>query len=217
MAFVVLNKSPVLPYRVGIVLKSRRLLWQEGAESMRVQELDVVLDEDGRNILVKGHGRNLSEIGRIRCPQEVAVVMERAFGLQKRAEEYVYLVCMTRAGKPIGFFEVAHGTCDMALVNPREVLVRCLLCGATSMVLVHNHPGGSILPSKSDKAVTESLKEACRLVGVGFTDHIIVAQQGSYYSFREAGEMDGGSAVPAPSVCGCAPAPPSPAAPVCPG
>lgn len=39
---------------------------------MRVQELDVVLDEDGRNILVKGHGRNLPEIGRIRCPQEAA-------------------------------------------------------------------------------------------------------------------------------------------------
>lgn len=178
---------------------------------MRVQELDVVLDEDGRNILVKGRARNYPEMESIRCPQDVAMVMESVFGLQKRAEEYVYLVCMTEAGKPIGFFEVAHGTCGMALVNPREVLVRCLLCGAVQIALVHNHPGGAVSPSKEDRILTARLREACRLVGIGFVDHIIVAMDAACYSFLEAGEMADAPAASAPSVCCSAAAPPAPA------
>lgn len=175
---------------------------------MRVQELDVALNGDARSILVKGRARNLSEIGRIRCPEDVAMVMERAFGLQGKAEEHVYLICLTTAGKPIGFFEVSHGTCSTAPAAPREVLVRCLLCGAAQMVLVHNHPGGDPSPSPNDMAVTAQLREACRLVGIRFVDHVIVAQGAAFYSFLKAGQMEWEAAAPAPPACGCAPCPP---------
>lgn len=127
------------------------------------------------------------------------MVMEKVFGLPDKAEEHVYLVCMTTAGKPVGFFEVSHGTCSMAPVNPREVLVRCLLCGAAQAVLVHNHPGGDVSPSENDRAATARLREACSLVGIRLIDHIIVAKGAACYSFREEGQMGDGAA---PAACG---------------
>ena len=62
--------------------------------------------------------------------------------LSDKAKEYMYLICMNAGCMPVGFFEVAHGTCHAAVVGMREIFVRTLLCGASDIVVVHNHPGG---------------------------------------------------------------------------
>lgn len=80
---------------------------------MRIQQFDVALDAGYRNVLVKGAARNFPEMERIRSPEDAVWVMEDVSGLQDRAEEYGYLICMTGRGAPIGFFEVSHGTCSL--------------------------------------------------------------------------------------------------------
>lgn len=162
---------------------------------MRIQQFDVALDAGYRNVLVKGTARNFPEMERIRSPEDAVWVMEDVFGLQDRAEEYGYLICMTGRGAPIGFFEVSHGTCNLCQVGIREILVRALLCGAVQVIFVHNHPGGDAGPSGPDREVTASLKEACGLVGLRLCDHIIVSR-GGYYSFLQDGKL--GDAPPMP-------------------
>ncbi|HPJ71979.1 MAG TPA: JAB domain-containing protein, partial [bacterium] len=81
-----------------------------------------------------------------------------------------------------------EGTIDQAAVYPREVAAAALRKGAGRLVLVHNHPGGSLRPSRDDLALTEKLTAACRLLDIEVLDHLIVTECG-YYSMKEHGEI----------------------------
>lgn len=148
---------------------------------MRIQEYRMIL-VDGRNILVKEDGKNYPGMNRLDNAEAIAKLMREMFEIERRAEEYVYLICMNTKCRPIGFFEISHGTCNMALVSPREILIRALLCGAANIVIVHNHPSGDSSPSKEDDNMTRRLQKAADLIGIDFLDHIIIGEE-SYYSY----------------------------------
>lgn len=86
-------------------------------------------------------------------------------------------------GTVIGVFEVAHGTNQQIQMSNREIFIRLCLCGATSFFLVHNHPSGETIPSKSDISNTQEVKKAGELMGIELLDHIIIGKD--YCSFRE--------------------------------
>lgn len=73
---------------------------------------------------------------------------------------------------------VGDGTLDEAAVHPREVIRRALDVGASSLILVHNHPSGSPEPSRADIQLTNRIAEAGRLLGVTVLDHVIVGREG---------------------------------------
>lgn len=79
-----------------------------------------------------------------------------------------------------------RGTLTQTSVYPREIVVRALHHGAASVVLAHNHPSGTVLPSRSDEALTQTLKAALGLVDVRVLDHVIVAP-GAALSMAERG------------------------------
>jgi DNA repair protein RadC len=78
------------------------------------------------------------------------------------------------------------GTVDQAIVFPRKVLELALKHKASGVLLIHNHPGGLLKPSKSDLAMTERLKSAASEMGIRINDHLIITK-GGYYSFHEKG------------------------------
>ena len=69
---------------------------------------------------------------------------------------------------------VSIGTANQAPVSPREVFQRAVLTGAISIVVAHNHPSESTVPSHEDRAVTTRLREAGELLGIKVLDHLIV-------------------------------------------
>ena len=73
---------------------------------------------------------------------------------------------------------------NTTVVNCREILIRALLCGATNIIIIHNHPSGVPEPSREDVQITKKLQEASELIGIQFSDHIIIGRDG-YYSFNE--------------------------------
>ncbi len=83
----------------------------------------------------------------------------------------------------------ARGTVDHAPVYPREVARRAMELQATSIILVHNHPGGDPSPSPADLAMTAMVAEAAGTLGITVRDHIIVGT-GRWYSFRDEGMLD---------------------------
>ena len=131
---------------------------------MKIQKYGIVLDGDGRNVLEKEFSKDYSNIDSLDSPEKIVKVMEDVFRLSDRAEEYMYLICMTAGCNPIGFFEVSHGTCRATVAGMREIFVRALLCGASDIVAVHNHPGGRIQPSGEDFRVTGRIQEAADLL-----------------------------------------------------
>jgi DNA repair protein RadC len=82
--------------------------------------------------------------------------------------------------------EMFRGTLTQSSVYPREVVKRALHHQASAVVLAHNHPSGSVQPSRADEMLTHTLKAALALVDVRVLDHIIVSQ-GESLSMAEQG------------------------------
>jgi DNA repair protein RadC len=70
------------------------------------------------------------------------------------------------------------GTVDHTPVYPREVVRRALELSATALILVHNHPSGDPTPSRADVAMTKTIAEAARPLGIAIHDHLIVGRDG---------------------------------------
>ena len=82
--------------------------------------------------------------------------------------------------------ELFRGTLSQTSVYPREVVLRALHHNASAVILAHNHPSGSVAPSRADEALTQTLKAALAMVDVRVLDHIIVAP-GQALSMAERG------------------------------
>lgn len=79
---------------------------------------------------------------------------------------------------------ISIGTVNASLLHPREVFKPAIRESATALILVHNHPSGSPLPSDSDLAATEQIALAGEVLGIPLLDHIIVSDT-DFFSFRK--------------------------------
>lgn len=80
---------------------------------------------------------------------------------------------------------IAEGTVNKATVYPRKVMEEALHANASTLVFVHNHPDGNVVPSEFDKTLTRSLVLAAKTMDISVYDHIIVSRD-TYFSFRES-------------------------------
>ena len=105
------------------------------------------------------------------------------------AEHEVFGVLFLDAqGRVITYEEMFKGTLAQTSVYPREVVLRALHHQAAAVVLAHNHPSGTVQPSRADETLTQTLKTALALVDVRVLDHFIVANP-HVYSFAEHGQI----------------------------
>jgi len=92
----------------------------------------------------------------------------------RESKEQFRLLFLDRKNRLIKDEVQQRGTVDHAPVYPREVVQRALEVGAGSLVLVHNHPSGDVMPSQDDIDMTRAIVEACRPLGIVIHDHIII-------------------------------------------
>lgn len=76
----------------------------------------------------------------------------------------------------IEFREMFRGTLTQTSVYPREVVIEALKLQSAAVVFTHNHPSGSVQPSRADEALTQTLKAALALIDVRVLDHVIVSR-----------------------------------------
>ena len=81
---------------------------------------------------------------------------------------------------------IALGTISSAVIHPRELVKVVLKNNAASVILVHNHPSGSLEPSDADHSLTKNIINTLSMIEVEVLDHIIVSYAG-YKSFSENG------------------------------
>ena len=81
------------------------------------------------------------------------------------------------------------GTSDRVFLYPKEVLKQALLLGANSVVVVHNHPSGSVEPSQQDLVLTANLQKILRAGGIALLDHLIIGMGRRVYSFTNHGHL----------------------------
>lgn len=74
------------------------------------------------------------------------------------------------------------------LVDSRMVLKQALLIGAVALILVHNHPSGTLVASRSDKVLTKKMKNAAETLDIKVLDHLIITEK-AYFSFADENMM----------------------------
>lgn len=111
-------------------------------------------------------------------PEAVLDYVRVVFGNRKK--EFFILICLNTAGRVVHVQEMSEGTVNMAHVYPREVLKTALLKNASAVILVHNHPSGSLSPSVHDERLTTTLSDASLHLGITVHDHIIVTKDSAY-------------------------------------
>lgn len=157
---------------------------------MRVTTYKTLLDENLFPVMVKEGAVNYGQVN-FSIPCEIVRMMNDIFRMDVQSEEYMYELCFTTKMKLIGIFEIAHGTVNLAPVNPREIFQKALICGAMEVVFLHNHPSGDPTPSRDDITVTRRICDAGRIMGIHITDHIIVGRE-DYCSLRASCKEEAG-------------------------
>lgn len=116
----------------------------------------------------------------IRGP-EGAVDLIRGF-LHDFDRELMVVLNLRNDGTPINMNVMSVGTLGGTVSNPREALKASILSNAAKAILFHNHPSGSLRPSREDIETTDRMIRAYEMLGVRLVDHIIVGAGKSFYS-----------------------------------
>lgn len=118
---------------------------------------------------------------------EDAVILIQEF-LEDADREMMILICLNRKGEPTTLQTISIGTLSSSLVHPREVYKTAILSNAASIIIAHNHPSGSPIPSQEDIEITKRIRQAGELLGIELIDHIIIASNG-HYSMKGRGHL----------------------------
>jgi len=129
-------------------------------------------------------GQQLREREVLHSP--LAVKQYLQLHLAHKAHEVFAVLFLDSQNRMLALEELFRGTLSQTSVYPREVVLRALHHSCAAVVLAHNHPSGSVQPSRADEALTNNLKASLALVDVRVLDHIIVGQ-GHAFSMAEQG------------------------------
>jgi len=98
------------------------------------------------------------------------------------------LLCLDRSNRVIGYRKIGQGGVSGCVVDPKIIFSIALACGASSIMIAHNHPSGQLKPSEADVTLTKKIKEAGRMLDITVLDHIIITSDG-YMSFADEGQL----------------------------
>ena len=96
------------------------------------------------------------------------------------------MLFLNRSNRVNHFEILSKGGITGTIADPRIILKRALESGSVNIVLCHNHPSGSLRPSRADEEVTFKIQEAARYFDIKLLDHIIISNEG-FYSFADEG------------------------------
>ena len=101
-------------------------------------------------------------------------------------QEEFWLLLLNQAAKVIDKVRISQGGIDQTTVDIRTIMREAILMRATQIAVVHNHPSGSLKPSKEDIDITTKINKACELLNIRLIDHVIVTDA-NFYSFHDHG------------------------------
>ena len=135
-----------------------------------------------------GMRRNASENKKdiITKSKDIALFMQAQ--LAYKSHELFIAIYLNNAQKILHHEIISEGGMTGTVADPRVIIKKALAYDAVSIILCHNHPSGSLKPSKADEVLTKKISNAAILFDIKVLDHIIVSSEG-YYSFADEGMM----------------------------
>jgi DNA repair protein RadC len=108
--------------------------------------------------------------------------------LQDLNHEEFWVMFLNRANKILSIENISKGGITGTVADSRIIFTRAMELKSTGIILVHNHPSGSLKPSSQDIDLTKKMKAAGQTLDISVLDHLIVSDQG-YYSFSDEGML----------------------------
>jgi DNA repair protein RadC len=113
---------------------------------------------------------------------------EDSFQLLKRyansKQEQFIIITLDNDHTPLRIIILSIGTVNRTLTHCREIFYHAIKDLSTAIILCHNHPAGSLIPSKEDFEFTAKAIEASKIIGISILDHLIINKK-KYFSFLE--------------------------------
>ena len=127
-------------------------------------------------------GEEALEKKKITSSSSVFELMQPIIG--ELPHEEFWIVYLNNSNKVLQKIQLSKGGITGTLVDVRLVLKTALQIGAIGLILTHNHPSGTLVPSQADKNITQKLKIASESIDIKVLDHLIITEK-SYFSFAD--------------------------------
>lgn len=95
---------------------------------------------------------------------------------------------MNKGNKVLAVSNLSKGGLTSCSADPRHIIIAALRLNACIIMIAHNHPSGTLQPSRADEELTTKIRGACALLDIKLLDHIILTSE-SYYSFVDEGHL----------------------------
>lgn len=192
-----LNNSELL----AIIISSGQKNCNALELAKKVERQLQALDETGQKVKlsqISGIGEVLStkilaslELGKRLAvshkPKQVATpskIFELASDLGKKKQEYCLAFFLNGRQELIGKQILAIGGLNYNFMEARDIFEPAFAVGASSFILVHNHPSGDVTPSDDDLLLTEKIAKLADQMGIKMLDHLVIGHD-NYFSIRE--------------------------------
>lgn len=137
------------------------------------------------SISMNKHSSFLFKKRSVTSPVDAANLFRYYMGTPDR-ENFVVL-CLNTKNEPTNIHTAHIGSINSSVAHPREILKTAILSNSSSIIVCHNHPSGTLTPSEEDIDFTNRLNDACEIMGINLTDHIILGHNKDFLSLKEKG------------------------------
>ena len=103
-------------------------------------------------------------------------------------QEEFKMLLLNNSNEVLGIHSLSKGSTKGTIVDMKLLFAIALKSNATGLIIAHNHPSGSLKPSRSDLELTTKIKKSAELLDVNLLDHLIITKD-EFYSFKDAGNI----------------------------
>lgn len=134
--------------------------------------------------------RTVNELNNIKITssRDVADFARKFYPVDIEIREAMVVLFLNNANRTVGYCVNSIGGLTGTLADVRLILRDALLTQATALILIHNHPSGTLQASESDKQLTRKVKDAAAIMDIKLLDHLILTED-SFYSFADDGKI----------------------------
>jgi DNA repair protein RadC len=125
---------------------------------------------------------------KVSSSQDANDFIRKVYPVAINIREAMLVLYLNNSNRTVGYSIASIGGITGTLVDIRLVLRDALLTQCTSLILVHNHPSGSLRPSQADIALTDKVQKAAAVMDVKLLDHLILTEDG-FYSMADDGRL----------------------------
>jgi DNA repair protein RadC len=122
----------------------------------------------------------------VKNPGDIYTLVKR---YAKAKKEQFIVITLNGINEPISVNIASIGILNRTIVHPREVFYKAILDLAASIIICHNHPNGSAMPSDEDVNITTRIYKCGKILGINVLDHLIITKSG-FCSMRQEGYFE---------------------------